>query len=450
MEDNREIAIQVNHLEKAYKLYDKPSDRLREALLPSKKKKYKEHYALKGVDMTIYQGETVGIIGTNGSGKSTILKIITGVLNPTGGSVEVNGRISALLELGAGFNMEYSGIENVYLNGTMMGFSKKEIDAKMDDILGFADIGDYVYQPAKTYSSGMFVRLAFAVAINIEPEILIVDEALSVGDVFFQAKCYHKFEEFKKMGKTILFVSHDLSSISKYCDRVVLLNQGVKLGEGTPKEMIDAYKQVLVGQYPTGEEAEENLLDDKDIANAAMSVGKKKSETNKADGEANREGGTTDDNAQGTVVNPELLEYGTKAAVIEEYKVTDEKDRNTSAIIKGQKCTVHMKVRFMEDIEAPIFAFTIKNIKGVEITGTNTMIEKAFLESVKAGSVKEIAFTQNLDLQGGEYLLSLGVTGFEKEEFKVYHRLYDVMNITVVSDKDTVGFYDMNSKVSVK
>ncbi len=450
MEDNREIAIQVNHLEKAYKLYDKPSDRLREALLPSKKKKYKEHYALKGVDMTIYQGETVGIIGTNGSGKSTILKIITGVLNPTGGSVEVNGRISALLELGAGFNMEYSGIENVYLNGTMMGFSKKEIDAKMDDILGFADIGDYVYQPAKTYSSGMFVRLAFAVAINIEPEILIVDEALSVGDVFFQAKCYHKFEEFKKMGKTILFVSHDLSSISKYCDRVVLLNQGVKLGEGTPKEMIDAYKQVLVGQYPTGEEAEENLLDDKDIANAAMSVGKKKSETNKADGEANREGGTTDDNAQGTVVNPELLEYGTKAAVIEEYKVTDEKDRNTSAIIKGQKCTVHMKVRFMEDIEAPIFAFTIKNIKGVEITGTNTMIEKAFLESVKEGSVKEITFTQNLDLQGGEYLLSLGVTGFEKEEFKVYHRLYDVMNITVVSDKDTVGFYDMNSKVSVK
>ena len=416
--EKREIAIQVSHLEKAYKLYDKPSDRLKEALIPSKKKKYKEHYALKGVDMTVYQGETVGIIGTNGSGKSTILKIITGVLNPTGGSVEVNGRISALLELGAGLNMEYSGIENVYLNGTMMGFSKKEIDAKMEDILSFADIGDYVYQPAKTYSSGMFVRLAFAVAINIEPEILIVDEALSVGDVFFQAKCYHKFDEFKKMGKTILFVSHDLSSISKYCDRVVLLNKGVKLGEGSPKEMIDAYKQVLVGQYPLPEE-EETLLEDQEIAEAA---GKE----------------------AGVLVNPELLEYGNKAAVIEEYKITDEKDRDTGAIIKGQKCTVHMKVRFMEDIEAPIFAFTIKNIKGVEITGTNTMVEKAFLESVKAGSVKYVTFTQNLDLQGGEYLLSLGVTGFEKEEFQVYHRLYDVMNITVVSDKDTVGFYDMN------
>lgn len=172
------------------------------------------------------RGETVGIIGTNGSGKSTILKIITGVLNPSGGEVQVNGRISALLELGAGFNMEYSGIENIYLNGTMIGFSREEIDRKMDDILKFADIGDFVYQPVKTYSSGMFVRLAFAVAINIEPEILIVDEALSVGDVFFQAKCYRKFEDFKKQGKTILFVSHDLGSISKYCDRVVLLNQG--------------------------------------------------------------------------------------------------------------------------------------------------------------------------------------------------------------------------------
>ena len=186
-----------------------------------------------------------------------MVKIITGVLTPTSGEVKVNGRISALLELGAGFNMEYNGIENIYLNGTMIGFSEKEIDEKMDAILDFADIGEYVYQPVKTYSSGMFMRLAFAVAINIEPEILIVDEALSVGDVFFQAKCYHKFDEFKKQGKTVLFVSHDLSNISKYCDRVVLLNQGVKLGEGSPKKMIDIYKQVLVGQYDPNKPADE-------------------------------------------------------------------------------------------------------------------------------------------------------------------------------------------------
>lgn len=425
--DEKKVAIQVEGLEKAYKLYDKPSDRLKEALGFGRKKRYKEHYALKGVDMTIYQGETVGIIGTNGSGKSTILKIITGVLNPTGGSVHVNGRISALLELGAGFNMEYNGIENIYLNGTMIGFSKKEIDAKMDDILNFADIGDYVYQPVKTYSSGMFVRLAFAVAINIEPEILIVDEALSVGDVFFQAKCYHKFEEFKEMGKTIVFVSHDLSSISKYCDRVVLLNQGVKLGEGSPKEMIDAYKQVLVGQYVPAAD-DQGLLSDQEItAVAAAAAGTAKSE-----------------------VNPDLLEYGTKDAMITGYKITDDMGRETSALLKGKECTITMQVHFEHDIDAPIFAFTIKNIKGVEITGTNTMVEKAFLSPVKAGSDMEITFTQKIDLQGGEYLLSFGVTGFEKEEFQVYHRLYDVMNMTVISDKDTVGYYDMNSRVVVK
>lgn len=393
---------------------------MKEALGLSKKKKYKEHHALDQVNLTIYQGETVGIIGTNGSGKSTILKIITGVLNPSGGKVTVNGRISALLELGAGFNMEYNGIENVYLNGTMIGFSEKEIDEKMDAILEFADIGDYVYQPVKTYSSGMFVRLAFAVAINIEPEILIVDEALSVGDVFFQAKCYHKFEEFKEMGKTILFVSHDLSSISKYCDRVVLLNQGVKLGEGSPKEMIDVYKRVLVGQYEMHEDEGTNLLEDKDVA-AAAKMG----------------------------VNPELLEYGTNAAKITEYYITDDKGIHTTAVIKGQEFSIHMEVDFMEDVPAPIFAFTIKNIKGTEITGTNTMVEKAFLESVQAGAKKEIVFTQKMSLQGGEYLLSLGVTGYERDKFEVYHRLYDVLNLTVISDKDTVGFYDMGTNAEV-
>ena len=220
--EQKELAIHVDRVSKVYKLYRRNRDRLIESLGLTKKKLSTPHYALKDVSLDIYKGETVGIIGTNGSGKSTILKIITGVLHETSGTVQVNGRISALLELGAGFNMEYNGIENIYLNGTMIGFSEKEIDEKLQDILDFADIGDYVYQPVKTYSSGMFVGLAFAVAINIDPEILIVDEALSVGDVFFQAKCYRKFEEFKKKGKTILFVSHDLSAISKYCDRAIL------------------------------------------------------------------------------------------------------------------------------------------------------------------------------------------------------------------------------------
>ena len=420
---DRQIAIEVKDVDKVYKLYEKPSDRIKEALGLGSKVRHTDHKALSDVSMTIYQGETVGIIGTNGSGKSTILKIITGVLNPTAGEVKVNGRISALLELGAGFNMEYNGIENIYLNGTMIGFTEKEIDEKLQSILDFADIGEYVYQPVKTYSSGMFVRLAFAVAINIDPEILIVDEALSVGDVFFQAKCYHKFEEFKAMGKTILFVSHDLSSIAKYCDRVVLLNQGTKLGEGAPKEMIDTYKQVLVGQYQLPESSSEgNLLEDEDIRKLAS----------------------------GQNINPDLLEYGSKKAEIVEYYFTDDKGIHTSAVVKGSRFTIHMKVEIKEDIQAPIFAFSFKNIKGTEITGTNTMFEKSFLEPVSAGDAKEITFEQEMNLQGGDYLLSLGVTGYEGDTFTVYHRLYDVINLTVISDKNTVGFYDMNSRIEVK
>ena len=489
-------AIDVRDVVKVYKLYDKPRDRIKEAFGLGKRQTHKPHYALNGVSMNIYKGETVGIIGTNGSGKSTILKIITGVLTPTSGEVKVDGRISALLELGAGFNMEYSGIENVYLNGTMMGFSEKEIDAKLPEILEFADIGDYVHQPVKTYSSGMFVRLAFAVAINIEPEILIVDEALSVGDVFFQAKCYHKFEEFKKLGKTIVFVSHDLSSISKYCDRVFLLNKGKLLGEGSPKQMIDAYKRVLVGQYEVQEDAEENLLKDPELQTAvrqamqgAGSAGTESADFGSGTGRGNGTGsagtesadfgsGAGSGNGTGSIGsgsdtgsgngaenmsrmggtsapeadrgrNPNALEYGNKRAQILTFYVTDRHGTKTTAIIKGEEFTIHVRVAFREHVPAPIFAFSFKDVKGTEITGTNSMVEKAFLESVEQGQVKDVTFTQKMSLQGGEYLLSLGVTGYDGDRFDVYHRLYDAMNVTVISDKDTVGFYDMDSTVNV-
>lgn len=411
-----EFAIQVKHLDKMYKLYNKPSDRLRETL--GFKVPVREHYALRDVNFQVERGETVGIIGTNGSGKSTILKIITGVLNPTAGEVKVDGRISALLELGTGFNMEYTGIENVYLNGTMMGFSKEEVDARLQDILDFADIGDFVYQPVKSYSSGMFVRLAFAVAINIDPEILIVDEALSVGDVFFQAKCYRKFEEFKKMGKTILFVSHDLSSISRYCDRVILLNKGVKLEEGSPKQMVDMYKQLLVGQDPA--KAEEKKEEQKESWSQQFQV------------------------------NPNMLEYGTKLAEIVDFAVLDDKDRCTNTIEKGSSFRIRMKVVFHQDIQEPIMAYTFKDIKGTEITGTNTLFEKKSVEHSQTGDSCTVTFEQEMFLQGGEYLLSFGCTGYKDGEFTVFHRLYDACNITVVSNKNTVGFYDMNSKVEIR
>lgn len=416
-----EVAIRVNNVSKLYKLYDKPMDRLKESLGLSRKQMYKEHYALRNVSFDVHRGETVGIIGTNGSGKSTMLKIITGVLNPTEGDVQIQGRISALLELGAGFNMEYTGIENIYLNGTMMGFSKEEIDKKLDDILDFADIGDFVYQPVKTYSSGMFVRLAFAVSINIEPDILIVDEALSVGDVFFQVKCYHKFEEFKKMGKTILFVSHDLGSISKYCDRVILLNKGQKLSEGKPKQIVDEYKQILVKH-------DDMPLDvqNKNIEQVDNTVWKSKLK-----------------------LNPSLIEYGEKQAEIIDFAIIDDNGDITSNIQKNTEFTIKMKVKFNQKMQEPIFAFTIKDLQGTEVTGTNTMYEKIDTGSVDVGDIRIAEFKQNMNLQGRNYLLALGCVGFSNNRFNVYHRLYDVCNINVISDKNTVGFYDMNSEIKI-
>jgi teichoic acid transport system ATP-binding protein len=416
-----DFAIRVNDVTKIYKLYDKPSDRLRDELGWSKKKRYKEHYALRNVSFDVKRGEAVGIIGTNGSGKSTVLKIITGVLNPTSGSVEIDGRVSALLELGAGFNMEYTGLENVYLNGTMIGFSREEIDAKLQDILDFADIGEFIHQPVKSYSSGMFVRLAFAVAINIDPEILIVDEALSVGDVFFQTKCYKKFEEFKEQGKTIVFVSHDLSSISKYCDRVVLLNKGEKRAEGSPKDMVNLYKKILVG-----------VDGKKEFQKSAQTAG---------------DAVCWKDSFQ---LNPDVNEYGNGKAEIIDFAIEDENGVLTNTIVKGSTFTIRSKVRFYEPVNDPIFTYTFKTLKGTDITGTNTMFEKTSVGQTEAGDVYVASFTQEMNLQGGEYLLSISCTGFDGMNFQAYHRLYDVINITVVSDKNTVGFYDMNSQVSIE
>ena len=362
--------------------------------------------------------------------------------------MEINGRISALLELGAGFNMEYTGIENIYLNGTMIGFSKEEIEEKMEDILSFADIGDFVYQPVKTYSSGMFVRLAFAVAINIDPEILIVDEALSVGDAFFQAKCYKKFDDFKEAGKTVIFVSHDLSSISRYCDRVVLMNKGRKLSEGSPKDMINLYKKVMVGALQEKEEKteetsfafeqKENLADPEGALGENTHTGKEKSFSEKK----NEKKKLWKSHFQ---LNPNVDEYGDGRAEIIDFALVDENGMLSSSIMKGGRFTIKSKVAFHSRISNPIFTYTIKNLQGLAITGTNTMYEKESIGWAEEGDIYLASFEQEMNLQGGEYLLSISCTGYENGDFCVYHRLYDVLNITVISQKDTVGFYDMNS-----
>jgi len=450
MSENKEYAIQVQDVSKVYRLYDKPIDRLKESLSVTHKNYHKDFFALDDISFKVKKGETVGIIGTNGSGKSTILKIITGVLTPTSGQVQVEGVISALLELGAGFNMDYTGIENIYMNGTMMGFSRRAMDEKLQDILDFADIGDFVYQPVKTYSSGMFVRLAFALAINVEPEILIVDEALSVGDVFFQSKCYRRMEEIRKNGTTILMVTHDMGSVIKYCDRVILLNKGHYVAEGAPGRMVDLYKKILANQMDALEEELGGMNDfsgGMDVGEHAGPAGKNAAGGYRDAGSHKAEDGQHCLMKDKLAVNPDRTEYGNGKAEIYDMGLFDERGNLTNLLLKGEYFTIREKIRFYDEIQAPIFTYTIKDKKGADLSGTNTMFEGADIKPVKAGDEYEVSFRQKMTLQGGEYLLSMSCTGFEQGEHTVYHRLYDIMSMTVISNKNTVGVYDMESEI---
>lgn len=237
--------IEVRDLSKVYYLYDKPSDRIRETFSIIKKKYSKEHYALKNFNLKINKGESIGIVGTNGSGKSTLLKLVTGVVTPTTGTIKTDGKIAALLELGAGFNPEYTGIENIYLNGTMMGYTEEEMKKRVPDIIEFADIGEFINQPVKSYSSGMFARLAFAVSINVEPDILIVDEALSVGDTRFQVKCIDKMRELQESGTTILFVTHAIEQIKRFCTRAIWIKNGELIEDGEASQVVDLYDNFM-------------------------------------------------------------------------------------------------------------------------------------------------------------------------------------------------------------
>lgn len=468
MEEVEKI-ISVDQVSKVYRLYDKPIDRLLESISLRKKSYHKDFYALRDISFSVGRGEAVGIIGTNGSGKSTMLKIITGVLSATTGKVESRGSICALLELGAGFNQDYTGIENIYMNGTMMGFSKAEMDEKLPAILEFADIGDFVYQPVKSYSSGMFVRLAFALYISIDPEVLIVDEALSVGDVFFQAKCYHRMDELKRKGTTILMVTHDLGSVMKYCDRVVLFHKGEKVGEGLPGQMVDKYKKILAGKDPHAEQfmEEQNFLGnvDEEAVDTAGST-----ETNEnAGSDSGRNSGEAGEHAEPTspesgqsspkptgfmkdhlTLNPSSQQYGNGKAEILDFGVLDKDGRPSNVLLKGEEFSIKERIVFHDDIAAPIFTFTIKDKRGMDLSGTNTLFEGKEIPAVKKGDEYYCTFTQRMNLQGGEYLLSISCTGFEEGEHTVYDRKYDITSITVLSNKNTVGIYDMESEVTLE
>ncbi len=407
------MTIQIKELHKFFKIFQSPYDRLKETFHPSRKKYHTKFSALKDINLTIGRGETLGIIGRNGSGKSTLLQLICGILTPSSGTVLVDGRISALLELGAGFNPEFTGRENVFLNGSILGFSRKEMEACFDDIVEFSGIKEFIDLPVKTYSSGMYIRLAFAVAINVKPDILIVDEALSVGDTLFQAKCYAKFKEFQKNGATILFVTHSLDLITRYCNRAILLDHGVMVREGDPKEVVDAYNRLMV-------------------KNSAVAV--------------------SNDTTNGNEVNngEESAEsrYGIGKVIIENPDICDLSGKPVRNLVQGEEYIFCYTVVFKEQVEKPIFAYTIKDVQGFDLTGTNTLYKEIDTGKALAGDRYTLQFRQRILLAGGGYLISFGCAGFEDGEYIVYERRYDVIDFQVVAKQATVGFFDSDSDIT--
>lgn len=444
------VVIKAEGLSKQFKLYRKRIDRLKDNFLPSRKKEYFTVFkALDDVTFDIIKGQTVGIVGRNGSGKSTLLQVICGILKQTRGELEVNGRISALLELGAGFNPEFTGRENVYLNAAILGMPKEEIDLYFDDILAFADIGRFIDQPVKTYSSGMYVRLAFAVAINVKPDILIIDEALSVGDTLFQAKCFAKFRDFQKQGITILFVTHSMELLARYCDTAILLDTGKLLMQGPAKEVIDEYHRLIVNcASPAQSERFSNSDTATDLQNGVIDELSHKSDNSPESLE------TTKENLPGKPIslscNPKENRYGNGKAEIIDFGVNVLSGEASQTFVHGEKYLFWVQVTFNEQLLDPIVAFTIKDVKGLIITGTNTSFKGNETGLVNPGDTLVVSFEQTIRLNPGEYLLSFGCAGFDSDNYAVYDRRFDVIPFQVIHDKSALGLFDMNSTVHVQ
>lgn len=419
--------IEINHVRKKYKLYGRPQDRFKEVISIRRKSYHQDFEALKDISFDVMQGETVGIIGTNGSGKSTILKIITGVLPPTEGRVNVRGRISALLELGAGFNQEYTGMENIYLNGRMMGYSRKEMEKKVPVILDFAEIGEFIHQPVKTYSSGMFARLAFAVAINVEPDILVVDEALSVGDLFFQNKCFRKFDELREQGITILFVSHDISSVRQMCSRVLWIEKG------------------------------EQVIFDKSDKVCDMYMDHKRLEMNE-NVKRNREKATDFIVAKHTVKRrayPPLLPYETKIKS-DKFDIlacffTDHEDSITTHLLVDCKYKLHICVLFHEDMKNIIAGFVMENNKGLPLFDINNYINQEETINGYHDEVTEIVYDFQLPrLMKGIYILSTALAQGTQENHTMLTWLHGVGEIEIINPGYNSSYIEIPSKVSVE
>ena len=430
--------IEIHNLTKSYKMYESKKARLVEVLFP-RVKKHTEFKALDNLDLNVQKGEILGILGRNGAGKSTLLKIITGVAVQTSGDMKIEGKISSLLELGTAFNPELTGEENIYQHAQVMGLSKKEIELKKQEIIDFADIGEHLSQPVKTYSSGMFARLAFACAINVDPDILIVDEVLSVGDMAFQLKCFKKFEEFKKKGKTILFVTHNVSDVLKNCTRSIILQKGEKIFDGDVKEGVELYKKLITGT---------------DIEKIKEEIEEKKNNKDDENGSSKKKAELSQDKDSWKIhfnQNPNIIEYGNKDAEVIDYGIFDENDNFLNSLDNDREIKLKSKIKFNKDIDNPIFTMTIKNFNGVEIAGTNSMIEKIYPGNFKKGDIVVAEFKQKLPIAPGGYTLSFSCTRINsKGELEVLNRKYEALLIEIMSNKDCVGMVRLDTKMKIE
>jgi len=417
--------IEVNQISKCYQSYKKPIHRLLQSF-SSNKQYYDEFWALKGIDLTVHRGETIGIVGKNGSGKSTLLQVIAGILQPTNGSFKTDGRISALLELGAGFNPEFTGMENARLNASIMGLSRDEVE--------FCGLGEFLHRPVKTYSSGMFVRLAFAVAINMNPDILIVDEALAVGDVRFQRKCFRRIEQLKEQGVSILFVTHSTESIITYCDRAIMLDGGELKMTGSPKQVVQAYLEMMFQtdiQSDTSEQVfdtlQYNVDFDPNVDNCLKHATYNAGEHRWGDGRAK-------------ICNYEVLQNGAPC---------------TGLAQTADQMLVRMSVLFNQDIDNLIYGITVKTNDGTAIYGTNSRLsgaqgENQIRKSQTAGDLISIEFKFSLNLLGGDYFISLGVAqDHDSKDNIAIDRRYDMVHLHVSDTLDAFGFASLDGTLSL-
>lgn len=440
-----EFAISVNGLGKKFPVYDKPHHRLLQMLSPGPKHRwFREFEALKNIDFSVARGETLGIVGRNGSGKSTLLQLICGTLTPSTGSIDVRGRIAALLELGAGFNPEFTGRENVFLNGTVLGLTRDEVADRFDDIAAFAEIGEFIDQPVKSYSSGMYVRLAFAVAINVMPEILIVDEALSVGDEAFQRKCFARINKIKENGATVLFVSHSAGAVTDLCDRALLLDRGELLVQGTPKFVVARYHKMLYApadRVPAIRESIRNETEDAHglplLSPDMALVGRSQAmEADPVDDVIASPEAMPDESEEAYydegLVPKSTLKYDAVGVSIEDPHIETVRGRRVNILKAGGQYVYTYRAHFHSAATAVRFGMLIKTITGVEIGGGQSAVQEDSIPVVIADSTLEVRFQFRCTLAPGAYFLNAGVVGMVGESEVYLDRHIDVAMFRVM------------------